>query len=112
MSEAKSGGTKESGPPRSAGRLREIGRSLAHRNFRLFFAGQTVSLLGTWMQQTAMTWLVFRLTQEHHQNSALLLGVTGFAGRSRASLATAGIATASWLPRRCSRCCRPSCCGF
>jgi MFS family permease len=67
------------GPP--ARRFREIGRSLAHRNFRLFFAGQSVSLLGTWMQQTAMTWLVYRLTKEHGQDSAFLLGVTGFAGQ-------------------------------
>jgi MFS family permease len=57
-------------------RLGRIGRSLSHRNFRLFFVGQSVSLLGTWMQQTAMTWLVFRLT-----GSAALLGVIGFASQ-------------------------------
>src|SRR5579862_2279061 len=60
----------------ASSRLADIGRSLAHRNFRLFFGGQSISLLGTWMQQTAMTWLVYRLT-----NSAFLLGVTGFAGQ-------------------------------
>jgi MFS family permease len=81
MSEAKSVPTTLTAPPSPGGRFREIGRSLAHRNFRLFFAGQSVSLLGTWIQQTAMTWLVFRLTQEHHQDSALLLGITGFAGQ-------------------------------
>src|SRR4051794_28080210 len=37
-------------------------RSLAHRNFRLFFVGQGLSLVGTWMQMTAMAWLVNRLT--------------------------------------------------
>ena len=74
MSEAKTGGRTQRPRLQPGGRLREIGRSLAHRNFRLFFAGQSVSLLGTWMQQTAMTWLVYRLTQEQHQDSALLLG--------------------------------------
>src|ERR1700722_6377147 len=37
-------------------------RSLAHRNFRLFFVGQGLSLIGTWVQQTAMLWVVTRLT--------------------------------------------------
>lgn len=50
-----------------------VGRALAHRNFRLFLLGQSISLIGTWMQQVAMTWLVYRLT-----NSALLLGLLGF----------------------------------
>jgi MFS family permease len=81
MSEAKSVPTNLTVPPSAGARFREIGRSLAHRNFRLFFAGQSVSLLGTWIQQTAMTWLVFRLTQAQHQDSALLLGITGFAGQ-------------------------------
>jgi len=81
MSDAKTGGTNTTTAPPAARRLRDIGRSLAHRNFRLFFAGQSVSLLGTWMQQTAMTWLVYRLTLEHHQDSALLLGITGFASQ-------------------------------
>jgi MFS family permease len=54
-------------------KLGEIGRSLSHRNFRLFFAGQSASLIGTWIQQTAMTWLVYRLS-----HSAFLLGVVGF----------------------------------
>jgi MFS family permease len=51
-------------------------RALRHRNYRLFFAGQGVSLVGTWMQQVALSWLVYRLT-----NSALLLGLVGFAGQ-------------------------------
>ena len=38
-------------------------RALQHRNFRLFFFGQGVSLIGTWMQQVAMIWLVYRLSQ-------------------------------------------------
>ncbi len=48
-------------------------RSLAHRNFRLYFAGQGVSILGSWLQQVALSWLVYRLT-----GSAALLGITAF----------------------------------
>jgi Arabinose efflux permease len=51
-------------------------RALRHRNFRLFFTGQSVSLIGTWMTRIATSWLVYRLT-----GSALLLGVVGFAGQ-------------------------------
>lgn len=51
-----------------------IVRSLRHRNFRLFFVGQAVSLVGTWMQQIAMSWLVYRLT-----HSAPMLGLVSFA---------------------------------
>ena len=47
--------------------------ALKHRNFRLFFFGQGISLIGTWMQQVAMLWLVYRLS-----NSAFLLGLVGF----------------------------------
>lgn len=50
-------------------------RALRHRNFRLFFVGQGVSMIGTWLQQVAMGWLVYRLT-----NSAWLLGVVAFCG--------------------------------
>ncbi len=49
-------------------------RSLRHKNFRLFFIGQGVSLIGTWMDQVAMSWLVYRLT-----SSAFLLGLVSFA---------------------------------
>jgi MFS family permease len=51
-------------------------RALRHRNFRLFFGGQLVSLIGTWMQMVAQSWLIYRLT-----HSALLLGAVGFAGQ-------------------------------
>jgi MFS family permease len=51
-------------------------RALRHRNFRLFFFGQSISVLGTWMTRLATTWLVYHLT-----HSALLLGVVGFAGQ-------------------------------
>ncbi|MGG6265811.1 MFS transporter [Leptolyngbya sp. AN03gr2] len=49
-------------------------RALRSRNYRLFFAGQGLSLIGTWMTQTAVIWLVYHLT-----DSALMLGVVGFA---------------------------------
>src|SRR5205807_5797481 len=51
-------------------------RSLRHRNFQLFFTGQLISLIGTWMQTVAQSWLVYRLT-----GSALLLGAVGFASQ-------------------------------
>ncbi len=51
-------------------------RALAHRNYRLFFGGQTISLIGTWMTRIATGWLVYRLT-----HSAMLLGMVGFAGQ-------------------------------
>ena len=50
-------------------------RALAHRNFRLYFGGQAVSILGSWIQQVALAWLVYRLT-----GSAALLGITAFCG--------------------------------
>jgi MFS family permease len=51
-------------------------RALRHRNFQLFFGGQLISLIGTWMQSVAQAWLVYRLTK-----SALLLGSVGFASQ-------------------------------
>lgn len=51
-------------------------RALSHKNYRLFFSGQSISLIGTWMTRIATSWLVYRLT-----GSALLLGLVGFAGQ-------------------------------
>ncbi len=51
-------------------------RALRHRNFQLFFSGQLISLIGTWMQTVAQSWLVYRLT-----GSSLLLGAVGFASQ-------------------------------
>lgn len=56
--------------------LSNMFRTLRYRNFRIFFIGQNVSLVGTWMQQIAMSWLVYRIT-----NSALLLGVVAFSSQ-------------------------------
>ena len=53
--------------------LKLIFRTLRYRNYRLFFAGQCISLIGTWMQQIALSWLVYRLT-----HSVFLLGMVGF----------------------------------
>lgn len=51
-------------------------RALRSRNYRLFFAGQSVSLIGTWMTRLAMSWIVYQLT-----DSAFLLGLTSFVGQ-------------------------------
>ena len=56
--------------------LKTIFRSLQYRNYRLFFSGQSISLIGTWIQRIAMPWLVYRLS-----DSSFLLGVVGFAGQ-------------------------------
>ncbi len=67
--------TSPAKPPPVTG-LRSIGRALRHRNYRLFFSGQSLSLIGTWLTRIATSWLIYRLT-----GSALLLGILGFAGQ-------------------------------
>ncbi|HZQ95577.1 MAG TPA: MFS transporter [Candidatus Sulfotelmatobacter sp.] len=57
-------------------RWQAAGRALRHRNFQLFFGGQLISLVGTWMQTVAQSWLVYRLT-----GSGLQLGAVGFASQ-------------------------------
>ena len=66
------------GPLPESRRLRwqAAGRALRHRNFQLFFSGQLISLIGTWMQTVAQSWLVYRLT-----GSGLKLGAVGFASQ-------------------------------
>ncbi|HTY13917.1 MAG TPA: MFS transporter [Candidatus Omnitrophota bacterium] len=61
---------------RSLANFKNAFRALAHRNYRLFFIGQGLSLIGTWMQNIALSWLVYRIT-----NSVMLLGVVGFLGQ-------------------------------
>src|SRR5450755_787815 len=51
-------------------------RALQYRNFQLFFAGQSISLIGTWMQNVALAWLVYRIT-----GSSVLLGAVGFSSQ-------------------------------
>jgi MFS family permease len=63
-------------PSGGGSRWQVAGRALRHRNFQLFFGGQLISLIGTWMQSVAQSWLVYRLT-----GSGLLLGSVGFASQ-------------------------------
>jgi MFS family permease len=68
--------TTTDNPSSILGRYSHAWRALRHRNFRLFFTGQSISLIGTWMTRIATSWLVYRLT-----GSALLLGFVSFAGQ-------------------------------
>src|SRR6476659_3982708 len=71
-------------------------RALRHRNYRLFFWGQLVSLTGTWMQQTAMSWYVYQIT-----NSKFLLGVVAAVGSAPMMLSSIwGGALADLYPKR------------
>src|SRR5438093_1102438 len=71
-------------------------RALRHRNYRLFFWGQLVSLIGTWMQQTAMSWFVYQIT-----NSKLLLGVVAAMGSAPMMLSSVwGGSLADLYPKR------------
>ena len=74
------------------GGLRYALRALAHRNYKLFFSGQTVSLIGTWMTRLATSWLIYRLTR-----SAWLLGLVGFA--SQIPLFVLGPFAGVWVDR-------------
>lgn len=64
------------GYERARSKLPHVVRALRHRNYRFFFCGQLISLVGTWMQSVAQAWLVYRLT-----GSAVLLGFVGFASQ-------------------------------
>lgn len=72
-------------------------RALQYPNFRLYFAGQAVSILGSWVQQVALAWLIYRLT-----GSAALLGVTTFAALLPQLLV--GPLAGAWIDRRDKRC--------
>ncbi|MDP3511494.1 MAG: MFS transporter [Sulfuritalea sp.] len=67
-------------------------RALAHRPFRLYFFGQAVSILGSWIQQVALAWLVYRLT-----GSAALLGLAAFA--ALAPILVVGPLAGAWIDR-------------
>ena len=56
--------------------LKHTFRALGHRNYRLYFTGQSISLIGTWMQQMAISWLTYKIT-----NSIFMLGLVGFLGQ-------------------------------
>ncbi len=86
--------------PESSGKLTGIKfvfRALRHRNYRLFFAGQGLSLIGTWMTIISTSWLVYRLT-----NSVFLLGIVGFACQIPAFLLApfAGVFADRWSRQR------------
>jgi MFS family permease len=85
--------TNFDGPPAPPRQRRGVLRALGHANYRLFFIGQGVSLLGTWMQQTAMAWFVYRLT-----NDRFLLGLNTFASQipSLLLLPVAGVLLDRW----------------
>lgn len=73
-------------------------RALAYRNYRLFFGGQLVSLVGTWLSMVASNWLVYRLASENDPTTApMVLGIVGFAGQLPVFLLTplAGV----WIDR-------------
>lgn len=72
-------------------------RSLKYRNYRLFFIGQSLSLIGTWMQRVAISWLVYRLS-----GSAMALGAIAFAGQFSSFLLApvGGIAADRWRKHR------------
>lgn len=74
-----------------------LGRALVHRNYRLFLLGQGVSLIGTWMQQVAMSWLIYRLTA-----SPFLLGLMSFASQIPNLVLSpfAGVAADRWNRHR------------
>jgi hypothetical protein len=75
MTENKRLQSESAGPVSAPNGLSHAWRALRHSNFRLFFGGQSISLIGTWMTRIATSWLVYRLTK-----SPLLLGTVGFAG--------------------------------
>lgn len=77
-------------------RLPESMRALRHRNFRVYFLGQAVSILGSWVQQVAMAWLVYRLT-----GSSELLGVTAFCALAPQLLV--GPLAGAWIDRHDKR---------
>src|SRR3954468_24721062 len=74
-----------------------VTRALRHRNYRLFFGGQSLSLIGTWITRVATSWLVYRLT-----GSELLLGVVGFCGQIPTLIIApfAGVLVDRWDRRR------------
>ncbi len=78
-------------------RVLVAGRALRSRNYRLFFFGQIISLIGSWMTQIATSWLVYRLTK-----SSLMLGAVSFAGQIPAFLVApmAGVLVDRWNLRK------------
>lgn len=82
---------------KKASGLRSMVRAFRHRNFRLYFGGQSISLIGTWVQQVALGWTIYELT-----HSSLLLGVVSFAGQLPLFVVTpfAGVLVDRWNRHR------------
>src|SRR5437762_3865541 len=74
-------------------RMAPLARALRHRNYRLFFFGQGVSLIGTWLTRFATVWMVYRLT-----GSGVLLGLVAFFGQAPAAVLSpiAGVLVDRW----------------
>jgi len=85
------------GNPKGLAATADIWRSLRNRNYRLFFIGQGVSMIGTWMQMASVSWAIYRLT-----NSPVYLGINGFASLLPSFFATpfAGVMIDRWDRRR------------
>ena len=79
--------------PRRAPLAGRLGRALRHRNYRLFFAGQGISVIGTWLTRFAIAWMAYRLT-----GSALILGLVGFFRQAPTSVIApfAGVLVDRW----------------
>lgn len=84
-------------PPRVPEGIRRFGRALRHRNYRLFFAGQSISLAGGELTRFATVWMVYRLT-----GSPVMLGLVGFFGQAPAALLApiAGVLVDRWNRQR------------
>lgn len=84
---------ERSGPVSFKERSKVVFRSLQYRNYRLFFTGQSVSLIGTWMQRIALPWMVYHMT-----GSVFLLGIVSFAGQVPTFILApfAGVLTDRW----------------
>ena len=95
--QANAAGVNGAEAPLSAGRFSHAWRAMRHYNFRLFFLGQGISLMGTWMTRLALSWLTYRLT-----GSALLLGLVGFSGQIGTALLSpfAGVWVDRWDKRQ------------
>lgn len=78
-------------------RFGQMFRAMKHKNFRLFVGGQSLSLIGTWIQMVAITWLVYKMT-----NSAFILGIVGFSGQLPLFLIApfAGVIADRWNKKR------------
>ncbi len=83
----------EEGSVKKINRFKIVFRSLKYRNYRLYFSGQSISLIGTWMQRITLPWIVYHIT-----GSALLLGIVSFAGQIPTFLLSpfAGVLTDRW----------------